>query len=240
VCSLEDVEVPSNEVVRAYEVTKGEFAAVENEEIAEVQASLGDGEHAIEVVQFVDFASLNPLLFDTPYHLTPGKGGEKAYDVIRRVLLETRRVGIARMSLRKRPRLAALVPGTQGLSLETMRDPSTLREPERVPAAKAGAKELEMAHALVDGMTGEFDPTEHPARYRDALDKLVAKKRHFALAEAVATEPGAKPKVVDLMDALRRSLAREKTGGGRRATSARARASTGAKSRRRSARRAAS
>ena len=108
-CSKEDIEVPNDEIVKGYEVHKGKFAVVEEEELEEVQKSVGEGDRSIEVLQFVELDSLNPLAFEKPYYVTPQKGGEKAYGVLREALAEGKRVGIARFFLRTRPLLAALL-----------------------------------------------------------------------------------------------------------------------------------
>jgi DNA end-binding protein Ku len=217
-CSKEDVEVPRNEIVRGYEVEKGKFAVVEDEELQEVQEEVGEGDRTIELLQFVDFASLTPLLFERPYYLAPEKGGERPYAVLREALLETKRVGIARFYLRTRPLLAALIPQPDVLALDVMRETSELRSPKGldVPRKPARAPELKMARMLIEQMAGEFDPLEHPNVYRKALEKLLASKRLFALEEAAEAEEAPRKKgarVVDLMDALKRSLAE---GGGKR------------------------
>src|SRR5262245_49715471 len=80
-CSEEDVEVSNDEIVKGYQVRKGEYAVVEKEELEQVQEEAGEGDHTIEIAEFVDFASLNPLLFEKPYYLSPQSGGGKAYAV---------------------------------------------------------------------------------------------------------------------------------------------------------------
>jgi DNA end-binding protein Ku len=215
-CSEEDVEVPNDEIVKGYEVRKGEYAPVEKEELDEVQAEVGEGQRTIDILQFADFASLNPLLFEKPYYVAPQKGGAKAYEVLREALYDERRVGIARFYMRTRPLLAALMPGAHVLSLEVLREAAELRDPDEVavPKAKASSGELKMARSLVDSMVASFDPTAHPSHYRELLEKRLAKKRTFAVAKAAA---GEKPhKVVDLMDALRKSLGESERHGGRR------------------------
>ena len=212
-CSEEDVEVPNDEIVKGYEVKKGEYAAVEKEELDEVQAELGEGQRTIDVLQFADFASLNPLLFEKPYYIVPQKGGAKAYEVLREALLETHRVGIARFYLRTRPLLAAVVPGKHVLSLEVMREANELRDPDEldVQKAKPSPAELKMARSLVESMSDTFDPTQHPDRYRETLEKRLTKKPTFALAKG---ERGEKPgKVVDLMAALKQSLGEARSAG---------------------------
>jgi len=119
-CSREDVEVPNDEIVRGYEVEKGTYTEVEGEELQEVQAELGEGQHTIDVLQFVEPASLDPLLFERPYYVVPDEGGEKAYALLRDALRDSGRFAVARLYLR-RPLLAAIMPHGDVLALEAMR-----------------------------------------------------------------------------------------------------------------------
>jgi DNA end-binding protein Ku len=222
-CSKEDIEVPNDEIVKGYEVEKKKFAVVEKEELEEVQKSVGEGDRSIDVLQFVDLASLNPLSFEKPYYVTPQKGGEKAYTVLRDALMEARRVGIAKFFLRTRPLLGALIPGPEALALEVLRPFEELREPADVGAPAAGKKaagsgEVKMARLLIDQMSEEWDPTQHPDEYRQALEKLLASKRKFAVPTEERAR-GEEGKVVNLMEALRKSI--EKSGGRAKAAKAR-------------------
>lgn len=225
-CSKEDVEVSNDEIVRGYEVSKGRFTIVEAEELDEVQEEVGEGDRTIEIVQFVEPSSLNPLLFEKPYWLAPQKGGAKPYKLLRAAMLDTRRVGIARFYLRTRPLLAALMPGKEALSLEVMRPADELRSPSGLAIPAEGTvrgPELEMARALIEHMSAEWDPTEHPNVYRRALQKLLKAKRTFELAAPEGDgEAPKKPKVVDLMAALQQSLGTGRTRTARRPAARRA------------------
>jgi len=207
-CSKEDREVPSSEIVRGYEVSKGRYAVVEDEELDEVQEEVGEGDRTIEILQFVDFAALDPLLFEKPYYVTPLKGGGKAYGVLRAALEDTGKVGIARFYLRTRPLLGALVPSKGILSLEVMRPAEELRDARKLAVKDAVARpnEIKMARALIDEMSGKWDASAHPNVYRKAVQKLIASKSKFTLTEE-KTEGEPRGKVVDLMDALKSSLA---------------------------------
>jgi DNA end-binding protein Ku len=212
-CSKEDIEVPNDEIVKGYPVSKGKYAVIEAEELDEVQAEVGEGDRSIDVLQFVDFSSLNPLLFEKPYYLAPQKGGEKAYAVLRDALTDANRVGVTRFYLRTRPLLAALIPGKKALSLEVMRSFEELRDPGElpIPSSEKKSAEVKMARLLIDQMSTEgWDPTQHPNEYRRALEKLLSSKRKFALTEAKKPE-----NVVDLMEALRRSVGKAGGEGGR-------------------------
>ena len=210
-CSKEDVEVDNDEIVKGYEVSKKKFAVVEEDELDEVQAEVGEGDRTIDVIEFVDFASLNPLSFEKPYYLAPQKGGEKAYSVLRDALIEANRVGITRFYLRTKPLLAALLPGQKALALEVLRPFEELRDPGDlpIPAREKKSAEVKMARMLIEQMSSEgWDPTKHPNEYRRALEKLLTSKRKFAVKEAKEPE-----NVVDLMEALRKSVGQ--AGGGR-------------------------
>ena len=223
-CSKEDIEVGNDEIVKGYEVAKKKYAVVEKEELEEVQKSVGEGERSIDVLQFVDFGSLNPLSFEKPYY----EGGEKAYAVLRDALAEARRVGIAKFFLRTRPLLAALIPSPLALALEVLRPFEELRDPAQlgIPAAGKKSAELKMARLLIDQMSEEWDPTQHPDEYRHALEKLLASKRKFAVEPEKRARGGEEGKVVDLMEALRRSIgekggrAKARRSGSRRAGAA--------------------
>src|SRR5262244_1529633 len=132
-CSKEDVEVDNDDIVKGYKVGKNRYTTVEKEELEKVEEEVGDAGSTIEVLQFVEFGSLNPLSFETPYYLAPQKGGEKAYGVLRDALIEAHRVGIARFYLRTRPLLSALLPGQKALSLEVLRSFEELRDPSDLP-----------------------------------------------------------------------------------------------------------
>lgn len=203
-CSLEGVEVGKEEIVKGYEVAKNQYAIVEEEELQKVQEQVGEGDRTIEILKFVDLGSINPLLFEKPYYLVPQKGGERAYAVLRDALVEEKRVGIARFYLRTKPLLATLMPGEKALALAVLRAFGELRSPDTLPLPDREAKpaEVKMARMLIDQLADRWDPTEHPNEYRQALEKLLAEKRTFAVKEA-ARRPD---NVVDLMAALRKSL----------------------------------
>jgi len=227
-CSKEDKEVPNDEIVRGFEVEDEEYAVVEKEDIERAEQEAAGGTEDMEVLQFVELGAVNPLSFDHPYYLSPRKGGDKAYGVLRDALLEARRIGVVRFVLRKRPTLAAVLPGPNALALETLRSYEELRDPARlgVPAHAKKSAEVKMARMLVDQMSGEgWDPTEHPNQYRKALRKLLSSRKRFAIGEAAEKGEKKGAEVVDLMEALKKSLgqprhAARRTSGRRRAGAA--------------------
>ena len=227
-CSKEDVEVDNDEIVRGFEVEDDEYAAVEKEDIERAEKEAAGDTEDMEVLQFVELGAVNPLSFDHPYYLSPRKGGEKAYGVLRDALLEARRIGIARFVLRKKPTLGALLPGPSAIALESLRPFEELRDPARLgaPAASKKSAEVKMARMLVDQMSGEgWDPSEHTDQYRKALKKMLSSRKRFSLKPPAEGKERAAENVVDLMDALKKSLGQSRAparraGGRRRAGAA--------------------
>ena len=225
-CTKEDVEVPNDEIVRGFEVEEDEYATVEKVELANVEKEASSPKGEMEVLQFVDFGSLNPLLFENPYYAAPRAGGEKAYGVLRDALNDTGRVGIARFQLRSRPTLAAMLPGPKAIAIETLRPFEELRDPSdlKIPSPAKKSAEVKMAKMLIDQMAAEgWDPAQHPNTYRKALEKLLASRRRFSLKAPSRTEKKDE-NVIDLMEALRKSVgqtrSRPRKAAGRRAGAA--------------------
>jgi DNA end-binding protein Ku len=209
-CSKEDVEVENDEIVKGYEVEKNKFAIVEDEELEKMQEeTAGEEDHTVEVLEFVDLFSISPLSFEKPYYLAPEKGGDKAYAVLRDALIEEKKVGIAKITIRNRPQLGALVPSEHALALEILRPFEEIRSTSglRLPESAKKSAEIKMAKMLIDQMTTEWDPAEHPNEYRQALTKLLAAKKKFVVRKPRAGEEN----VVDLMAALKKSVGKTKT-----------------------------
>jgi DNA end-binding protein Ku len=212
-CSKEDVEVPNDEIVRGYDVGGKEYSVVEKEELDKVEEEEGGTKGEMEVLQFVDFGALNPLSFDSPYYTAPRKGGERAYAVLREALNDAHKVGIVRFQLRKHPRLGALIPGPSAIAVESLLSYEELRAPSglSIPSTKTKPAEVKMAETLIGQMTTEgWDPTEHPNTLRNALKKLLSSRRRFRLEQGGTKKPEERENVVDLMEALKRSVGEAK------------------------------
>jgi DNA end-binding protein Ku len=222
-CSKEGRPVPDDEIVRGYEVSRGKWALVEKEEVETARkASTDEVEaHVLEVLQFVRPEALDPVSFDHPYHVVPGEGGRKSFAVLKAALAAAGRVGLGRLRLRATPHLAALLSSPRGLSLVLLRPFEEIVAAPSLPLPAPQPAETKMARLLIDTMSGdELDPAKYPDRYRAALRKLLASKRPSEAGpeEKAGKEPGRKGEVVDLMAALKASLA-QRGGGGRRGRS---------------------
>lgn len=207
ICSVDDKPVPWDEIVKGYEYAKGEYVVLTDTDFERIDPKVT---HTIDIVEFVELDKIDPMFFDQPYYLEPGKTGKHAYALLRETLDQTGRVAIARVVIRTKEYLAALKPAGSALVLDLMRwaneivEPTSLELPddEKFPPA-----EIKMAKMLVDSMSvEEFEPQKFPNRYREELlaiiDARVSGKELPKVKKAVPS----RGKVVNLMDVLERSL----------------------------------
>jgi len=221
-------EVPWEQIVKGYEHGKGEYVVLSD---ADFKAANVDASRAIEILDFVDFAAIDPRLIDRPYYLAPQKAGKKAYALLRETLRRTGKAGIGKVVIRTRQHLAAVVARDKALILVLLRFADELRNERDLDLpetnlSKLGvtSKEIAMAERLVEGMAGKFEPKKYVDEYRRDLMKLIARKVKAGevnqMPEAAAEAP-AKPKtnVIDLASLLASSLAGGRKPGQRRSRS---------------------
>lgn len=237
VCEKEDVEVPWGEIVRGYELTKGEYVVLTDKELAQARV---EATQTFAIRDFVPASSIDVRYYDEPYYLAPtGKPAAHAYALLREAMVDAERVGIGTIVLRQREHLAALVPTDRALVLATLRFAHEIRRPENLdlPAAtRNGGRELALARQLIDSLASEWDPEQYKDTYRDEVLEVIERKAKGQPIKAAAERKPAK--VVDLMEALQQSL-KEPRRGGAKAGSRRAEAKTAGRGRRTSKREAA-
>ena len=210
-------DVPWDEVVRGYEYEPDEYVVLSDEELRRANV---DATQTIEILEFVQREEIDPLFFETPYYVQPQKRGSKAYALLRAALERSGRVGIARVVLRTRQRLAAVVVRDQVLTLDLLRYAHELRSAADVEVPPKSGKgvteaEIKMARQLIDGMTGTWDPAAFKDEYRDDVMALVRKKVKSGQTHTIVEpEPDEEPRrartgVADLMPLLKESLAKQ-------------------------------
>lgn len=204
--------VDKNDIVKGYEYAPGEYVTLEQADFkrANVKAT-----QTVDIVQFTDADEIDVMYFEKPYYLVPGKRGEKAYVLLREVLKRTGKVGIARVVIRTRESVAALMVRGPALILELLRYDHELRKPEEydLPTAtasqlKVSPAELRMAERLVGDMDAPFKPAQFKDTYRDDLLEFIHHKVEAGDTE-ISEPPAPEPEptnVVDIMALLRRSL----------------------------------
>lgn len=208
VAETDGKEVPWDKIVKGYEYEKGKFVVLKEEDFKRVDLEATD---TVEIVDFVDLAQVNPVFFYKPYYVEPQKGGAPAYNLLREVLAQSNKVGIAKVIIRTRQHLAAVKANGNLLVLDLMRFEDELVSPEEVKVTegkKLGAREIKMATTLVDQMSEDWDPSRYTDDYRSALMKLIDAKVKSGGKE-IPHKTKAKPatNVVDLLSVLQESLA---------------------------------
>jgi DNA end-binding protein Ku len=199
--------VPSDEIVRGFEIEKGKYVPIEDEDLDRLDIELT---HSIDICDFVDLDEIDPIYFRKAYYLLPQDGAEKPYRLLVKALEETNKVGIAKVVIRNKQHLAALRSHDAVLILETMYYADEIRQPESVDgkAGKLQKAEVEMAKSLVENLSDTFEPEKYDDTYRKELLQLIRKKaKGQKLPEPQEEEEG---EVVDLMAALRESVEQTK------------------------------
>jgi DNA end-binding protein Ku len=207
-CSIDGEEVEYDQIVKGYEYEKDRYVVLSDEDFDQIPV---ESSRAIDIVQFVDLDEIDPMLFKKSYYLAPEETGAKAYALLREAMTQDNRVGIAKVSFRDKEHLAALRFRDDAFVLETMFWPDEIREVDLGGVdvdVKVRDQELQMARQLIENLTSDWSPEQYTDEYRDALVRIVEAKINGEEIEVVQPEPTAK--VVDLMEALKASVAAAK------------------------------
>jgi DNA end-binding protein Ku len=210
-------EVDWAHIVKGYEYEKGHYVALSDADFkhANVKAS-----ETIEIANFTDLGQIPPMYYETPYYLSPQKGGQKVYSLLRQALQSTGKAAVGTFVMRGRQHLSVILPNGEALMLITLRFANEVLAPVQVKNAvdsgkdkKATPAEMAMARKLVEQMSGSFKPEAFKDTYRADLMRRIQEKIRTKQTHALAEEPppAERPKaqVIDLMEALRGSLRRK-------------------------------
>jgi DNA end-binding protein Ku len=200
-------EVPWDQIVKGYEYEKERFIVIKEEDFARVDV---EATQTVDIINFVRLTEINPLLFSKPYYMQSEKGGDKAYALLRDALVDSGKIGIAKVVIKERQHLAAVKPQQNGLMLELMRFPDEIVDLTefRAPAAQApGGPEKRMARQLIDSMSQKWHPELYHDDYHEALKKLIDEKVRHGSKDLPAPKHARKPSnVVDLVSVLQQSI----------------------------------
>ena len=202
-CPTDEREVPWSETVRGYEYAKDQYVTLTEEDFEKLPLP---SKHTIELSAFVKEDEIDPVYYERSYHLAPDERGEKAYALLIRTLEKKGLTAIATITIRKKEQLCALRPREGVQMLETLFYPDEVREqPEMdLDKVKITDRELDMAFALIDLLRKPFDPEEYKDQYREALTQVIDAKLEGR--EVVESPAPKESKVIDLADALRKSV----------------------------------
>lgn len=230
-----DEEVPYENIVKAYELSPGQYVPLSKDEMA---ALAPEKTRAIDVQDFVDIEEIDPMYFDSPYYLGPADGAEKAYSLLAAAMESSGKAAISRFVFRNKEHLAAIRAADGVLTLTTMRfhdevvPPSELDDALPDKAPKVAKREREMAEQLIDSLSTEFNPGGYKDEYREQLLALIERKAEGKEIVAPEAEEPKATKAPDLMAALEESIAavKEKGASGGKAKAEKSKASAASSS----------
>jgi DNA end-binding protein Ku len=204
--------VESDAQIKGYEVAKGEYVQIEDDELKAVQL---ESNHTIDIERFVPRTDIDELYLDTPYYLAPtDRVGEEAFAVIREAMRAEKKVGLARVVLFRRERILMLAPRDKGIAATSLHFANEVNAAanyfDEIPDLNLPKEMLELASHIIDKMSGKFEPEQFQDRYENALIELIrSKQKGMPIKAQPVHRPG---NIVNLMDALRRSVEGAKSG----------------------------
>ena len=201
--------VEADDIVKGYEVEKGKYVLLSDEEIADVKL---EAKKSIDLVQFVDEEAIDPIYFDRPFYVLPSgedEDAEEAYIVLREALKKTKKIGLGQVVVRGEGAIVAIKPCGKGLLMEKLRYPDELKKPdatfEAIPAKKVDTDLVSLAEEIIAKKAGDFHPEKFKDAYTVALRELIDAKLHKRKPREIEEAPPAS-NVINLMDALKRSV----------------------------------
>lgn len=207
-------EVPYQEIVKGYELSSGRYVTISDDEMASLDPKAS---RTIDLLEFVDLASIDPIYYDTAYYLAPDPATPKPYALLLKAMADAEKVGIARFVMRSKEHLCALRADRDKLVLSTMRYADEIRDTDEIDQLDAVAdveltdKEVAMAGQLIAGLDATFEPERFHDEYREKVQELIARKQDGD--DGVVETPAADEDdtVIDLMAALEASVASAKS-----------------------------
>ena len=206
-CQAEDKPVPRTELVKGYEYEKDRYVEIDEEDIKKVAPKTAK---VMEIQEFVKADQVDPVFLEASYYMAPDEGGEKPYALLFEALRQSQYYGIAKVTMHNREHVVVLRPAKRGILLHTMYYVDEIRQVDefRTDTGLVREKELELAKTLIGSLAEDFQPEKYHDTYRDNLQKMIeAKVQGHKIVETPA--PHIAP-VVDIMEALRRSLAEKR------------------------------
>jgi DNA end-binding protein Ku len=206
-CQAEDKPIERGDLVKGYEYEKGHYVMVDEEDIKKVAPKTAK---VMEILEFVKADQVDPIYLESSYYMAPDEGGEKPYALLFEALRQSQYYALAKVAMHNREHIIILRPGAKGILTHTMFYQDEIRQVEefRTDTSLVRDKELEMAKMLISSLEADFEPAKYHDAYRDNLQKMIeAKIEGKGVVET--PEPKVAP-VIDIMEALKRSLAEKR------------------------------
>ena len=206
-CQAEDKPIPRSEIVKGYEYEKDRYVVIDDEDIKKVAPKTAK---AMEILEFVKEQDVDPVYLESSYYMGPDEGGEKPYALLFEALKDTKFCGVAKIAMHNREHIVIVRPGTTGMILHTMyyADEVKKQDEYRTDTSSVNEKQLNLAKMLIDSLAAEFEPQKYFDTYRENLQNMIqAKVEGHRVVETPATHIAP---VIDIMEALKRSLEQKK------------------------------
>ena len=201
-CRHCDTEVTSDDIIKGYEYEKGKYVVMTNEELEKLKTKK---DKTIHILQFAKISEVNMIYFEKDYYAVPDSGAEKAYELLRQSLLAEKKVAIAKTVMGTNEKLLVLYPTKNGIIVKTLfYEDEIASMPKSVPKMKLDENELNMEKLLIQNMTKPFEAAAYRDEYQARLREAIMKK--IQGQEIVAVDSGEPSNVIDLMEALQKSL----------------------------------
>jgi DNA end-binding protein Ku len=206
-CQAEDKPISRDELVKGYEYEKDHYVEIDQEEIEKVAPKTAK---VMEILEFVKADQVDPIYLESSYYVAPDEGGEKPYALLFRALRESKYYALAKVAMHNREHIIILRPGAKGILSHTMYYQDEIRQVDefRTDTSAVKEKELEMAKMLISSLEADFDPAKYRDTYRENLQKMIEAK--IEGRKVVATPAPHVAPVIDIMEALRKSLAEKR------------------------------
>ncbi len=206
-CQAEDKPVPRGELVKGYEYEKDHYVEIEDEDIKKVAPKTAK---VMEILEFVKASDVDPVYLESSYYMAPDEGGEKPYALLFQALRDSGYYGVAKVAMHNREHIIILRPGAKGILSHTMFYQDEIRQVEefRTDTTLVKDKELAMAKMLISSLEAEFEPQKYHDNYRENLQKMIEAK--IEGRKVVATPETHIAPVIDIMEALKKSLAEKR------------------------------
>src|ERR1700730_1656428 len=207
VCQAEDKPVSRNELVKGYEYEKDHYVVIEEEDIKKVAPKTAK---VMEILEFVNADQVDPIYLESSYYMAPDEGGEKAYALLFEALRHSKFYAVAKVAMHNREHIIVLRPGAKGILSHTMYYQDEIRQVDefRTDTSLVKDKELDMAKMLISSLEADFEPAKYHDTYRDNLQKMIEAK--IEGHKVVATPSEHIAPVIDIMEALNKSLAEKR------------------------------
>ena len=207
-CAEENKPIDRGEIVKGYEASKGEYVVVDDEELKQIAPATAT---TMEILQFVRDGEVDPIYFESSYYVAPEEAAAKAYQLFAQALEQTKYHALGKLAMHGREHIVLIRPRGGSMVLHSLFYPNELHEANRAAAksTKLPAKEMELAKSLVQHLAGPFKPSIFHDSYRENVERLIRQKQKGQKISLVA-KPKKAP-VIDMMEALKRSLAAAST-----------------------------